>query len=92
MKIKQLIKKLSKLNPEHEVILASDMEGNNYEILDEVNIEAGLKFSKIGEYNEEDGKAPYIYLFTKEDITENPNDFPSEEQYKKAKECIVLYP
>lgn len=68
-----------------EVILASDSEGNNYEILDEVNVEPGLKFSKF-----QIGGA--IELFTKSDITENPNDFPSEEQYKKAKECIVLYP
>ena len=83
MKIKTLIKKLAKLNPEHEVILASDMEGNNYEILDEVNIEVGLKFHK-----HDSG----IELFTQSDITENPNDFPSEEQYRKAKECIVLYP
>ena len=85
MKIKTLIKKLSKLNPEHEVILASDMEGNHYRVLTEVNIELGLKFAE--HYGEGSG----IELFTQSDITENPNDFPSEEQYRKAKNCVVLY-
>ena len=30
MKIKQLIKKLSECNPDAEVIMSSDMEGNRY--------------------------------------------------------------
>ena len=36
MKVKQLIKKLSKLNQDAEVILSSDAEGNSYNYLDEI--------------------------------------------------------
>lgn len=34
MKIKALIEKLSQLNPEHEIIMSSDGEGNSFSPLD----------------------------------------------------------
>lgn len=36
MKVKQLIKKLGKLNQDAEVILSTDAEGNSYNYLDEI--------------------------------------------------------
>ena len=36
MKIKQLIQELSKLNPNLQVVLSSDAEGNSYSILYDV--------------------------------------------------------
>lgn len=41
MKIKQLIKKLQKFNPELEVVVSSDAEGNNFNYLDGVYEEVG---------------------------------------------------
>lgn len=81
MKIKQLIKKLVDFDPELEVIIATDQEGNGYNILTEVVGGSELKFWK------EDRE---ICLATSKDI---PDDEPEEkEKFNKAKSCIVLYP
>lgn len=44
MKVKQLIKKLQKVNPEALVVLSSDSEGNNFSILCDV-IDSNESFS-----------------------------------------------
>lgn len=41
MKIKQLIKKLQKLDPELEVIISSDAEGNCFNYLEDIDVETG---------------------------------------------------
>lgn len=84
MKIKQLIKKLNKLDPESEVLIASDMEGNNYNKLDFISIEKGLRFS-----NRKDLYSYGLTLITPEDV--EIGNF-SQEDYNKAKNCIILYP
>ena len=79
MKIKFLIEKLSKLNPNSEVIISSDSEGNHYGILLDISAPQGLKFSKI------DGE---IVMSTRDEIDE----FFTEKVYNKCKDCVVLYP
>lgn len=69
MKVKQLIKRLQRLNPNDDVVLSSDDEGNSYRLLNSIcdnstytkdgyNIEVGLgKLTpelKEGGYTEED--------------------------------------
>lgn len=49
MKVKQLIKKLEKLNQDAEIILSSDEEGNSYHKLSEI-YNNKLRFSDIGGY------------------------------------------
>ena len=80
MKVKELIKQLEELNPEAEVIIASDEDGNNYSILSDIVSEDGLKFQK-SDYE--------IDLYDK-DYREYEGITAST--YKKLKECIVLYP
>jgi len=55
MKVKELIKRLSKENPEHEVVLSRDEEGNGFSSL------AGVELFKYldGEiYSNDDPKLP----------------------------------
>jgi hypothetical protein len=77
---KQLLKKLEKVPDGAEIILASDAEGNSYSPLYDVSAPKGLR------YIEEDRD---IFLMTKDEIEE---DFPTQEQYDKGKNCIVFYP
>lgn len=80
MKIKNLIKELQKLNPEAEVIIASDSEGNTYKVLTEIYTSEGLKFEK------RDGE---INLMALEEAEE---DEELGRIYKTMKDCFVLYP
>ncbi len=80
MKIKHLISKLNKLNPEAEIIISSDAEGNRYNTINQ--LVDNLKYIEYGE----------ISVFSFEDISEDSQDFPSQKDYNKAKGCIVLYP
>lgn len=87
MKVKQLIETLSKLDPNAEVILSSDAEGNSKGILYEVYAPKDLRFYK-DDYE--------INLMTKEDIDDDAYSVEeikdNRDVYKKSKPAIVLYP
>ena len=83
MKVKQLIKILSKLDPNAEVIMSSDSEGNYYSKFDSPY---NIYFSNGLKYLEDDGE---VYIMTEEDVIEGE---VSKNDYKKGKPCIVLYP
>ena len=76
MKIKTLIKKLSKLNPEADVILASDAEGNSYS-----------KFSDLLESKYEMNDYE-INFFDSCDI----GDEITQKEFDKLKPAVILYP
>lgn len=65
MKVKELIELLKKVNPEHEVIMASDSEGNNFSPLwgwgEAMYIPQNFRYGYIANPDdlEEEGK-PYI--------------------------------
>lgn len=80
MKIKTLIQKLSKLDQESEVFLASDEEGNSFSKLEEIDAAGDLR------YINHDGEIEFI---AKDDID---NDFLTEKEYNKGKKCIILFP
>ncbi len=80
MKIKNLIQKLNKLNPNSEVIVSSDAEGNNYSLLFDISCQEGLRYSK----NDDE-----IILSTRNDID---GYYFTEKEYNKGKDCVVLYP
>ena len=44
MKVKQLIKKLEKANPEADVILSSDMEGNRFGLANEIEYQNFIRY------------------------------------------------
>ena len=77
MKIKNLIKKLSKLNPEAEVILASDAEGNAY---------SKYCHSFETSYRENDSDFEF---FEKLDIKDG---HITKKEFDKLKPAIILYP
>ncbi len=79
MKIKHLISKLNKLNPEAEVIVSSDAEGNNYSQLGFIFSGSETKYRDVG-YG--------IEIVNRDEIDESF----TEKDYNKAKDCIVLYP
>lgn len=64
MKIKTLIKKLNKLDPNLEVVLSSDAEGNSYGILEEIVYldDEYLFDEKTKEYSE-NGKIKSVTLY-----------------------------
>jgi hypothetical protein len=83
MKIKQLIKELSILDPELEVILSSDAEGNSYHELDEIDYkQCGYKKQRY---------EIYIGLthLTKEDADAG---YTEEDVLTGAKPCVIFYP
>lgn len=83
MKVKQLIKELSKLNPELKIILSSDAEGNSYHELDEID------YKQCG-YKKQDYEI-YIGLthLTKKDINVG---YTEEDVLTGAKPCVIFYP
>lgn len=80
MKVKQLIKKLSKLDQNVEVLVSADSEGNHYSRAIDICSSKGLKFSI------EDGD---LELIDSEDVEEG---YFTEAKYKRAKKCIIIYP
>ena len=70
MNVKELMKILENLDPETQVVLQGDAEGNSY---------MGLYSYWFGGFNEEDGEAGYLKLtdklkeegYDEEDILEN---------------------
>lgn len=76
MKVKKLIKELQKLDPDADVILSSDSEGNNYSLMGEA------KYSIASDVRYEKEDYELIILDPEEDA----------EQYEEAKKGIILYP
>lgn len=83
MKIAALIKKLQKLNPNLDIILSSDSEGNCYKELD--FLESCL-YVKTYDEDSEFGK-----IYGELELGESPQDFDSQ-YHTKPKSCAVLYP
>ena len=84
MTIKQLIKKLSKLDQDSEIIIASDSEGNSYNRFTEISHSAGLRY-----VNEPNEHSFGITLIEKYEVDEGEIDL---KDYNKAKPCVVFYP
>jgi hypothetical protein len=94
MKVLQLIKKLSKLNPDAEVLVATDEEGNFYHKLGDIYAPYDLKFFEY------DG----INLCTEEDIIDEDmlkemdekeqfmDGILTQKEYDKFKSCVVIFP
>ena len=57
MKVKDLIENLNKVNPELEILLASDEEGNSYCVMDPNGLSAGRFI------NEDDNKVHDCMVF-----------------------------
>ncbi len=81
MKVKALIKELAECDPNAEVIVASDSEGNNYSQLQTVCVGNKLRYLKQ-DYE--------ISLLSQDDVDEDVEAY--EKDYKKAKPAIVLFP
>lgn len=77
MKVKQLIRKLEKLNQEAEVLLSSDSEGNSHSVFNDICSDV--------KYRKSDYEIEILY---QGDI----GDFVSQKEFDKAKEAIILYP
>lgn len=82
MKVKELIETLSKLNPELDVLIAKDAEGNGFSILHEV----GINHSYII-----DG---YCYEVSIHHLTDElmQSGYCKEDVIEDSTECIVLWP
>jgi hypothetical protein len=85
---KQLLKKLENIPDSARIIISSDAEGNRYCELDEVSHESGLRFYYKTEDSEFGPIQRELQLVTTDDIDE----YFTEKHYKKAKDCVVLYP
>ena len=86
MNVKQLIKKLQKLDQNAEVILSSDSEGNSYNELEAVHDEK-IYYAKSIERHEDEPK-----IIERDIELGDLCDFKHVENYTKPKKCIVLYP
>lgn len=77
MKIKKLIKELQKLDPELEIIVSSDSEGNNFSALQDVSLAEYYrnKDDEFGHYTE-------IEIYDMED----------EDKPANTKKCVILFP
>lgn len=84
MKVIALIKKLQKLDPNAQIIMSSDEEGNTYSELDSV-VDEKLYYAQPLEVYPE-------YTIEREIELGDWVDFKPEEEYTKPKKCIVLYP
>ena len=84
MKVSVLIKKLQKLDPNVEIIMASDAEGNNYLELDAI-VDEKLYYAQPLEVYPE-------YTIEREVELGDLCDFKPKDEYTKPKKCIVLYP
>lgn len=81
MKIKELLEILRSENPDREVILSSDGEGNNY---------SPLYCCNLGNYSSDSESSGQVGL---EKLTEEDKEAGyTEEDILKGKPVIVLYP
>ena len=70
MKIKNLIEKLQKYDPELDVILSSDEEGNTFSYLRQVFFDPDTKFfSQFGGFMEESDVEPNMWKKAKNSVT-----------------------
>lgn len=81
MKVKELIEILTTVDPEEDVLLAIDSEGNRYHLLSEVSVN---QYKWDGDYNAEVG----IRELTPELQAQNY----SEEDVYGDKPCVILWP
>jgi hypothetical protein len=81
MTVKQLINKLQKLDPKATVILASDAEGNNFELLDDIVSNAS--------YKKRDGSFDFGFSELTPKLIEEGFD---KSDVVNGKVAIVLYP
>lgn len=80
MKVKRLINKLSKLDQNVEVLVSADSEGNHYSRAIDICSSKGLKFTTEG---------GDLELIDTEDVEEG---YITKAKYKRAKNCIIIYP
>lgn len=82
MKVKDLINELEDCNPEEEVYLASDPEGNNFRQLYGVDNEFGLVI------NERRVDGPWL-----RELTEDKEQYYSQEDVNEnAENVVILWP
>ncbi len=81
MKVKQLIKLLQKQNPNREVLIATDSEGNSFEIITAIQPCAFCD----GEYGMETGLEKLTPALKKEGYSE-------EDLLEDGKPALVLWP
>ena len=81
MKVKELIEILSKCNPDADVVLSRDEEGNGYGSLSDVSLE----FNWDGEYNAEIGLKELTPDLIKAGYEE-------EDTMPDGYDCVVLWP
>ena len=81
MKVKELIEILSKCNPDADVVLSRDEEGNGYSSLSGVSLE----YNWDGEYNAEIG----LKELTPELIKAG---YEEEDTMPDGLDCVVLWP
>lgn len=83
MKVKKLLKLLEKIDPNAEVILSSDSEGNSFSLLAYVSDENAGYIKEFGG----------IQLVDRE-LTEELKEqgMTNEDVNPKAKKCVILWP
>lgn len=85
MKVKDLIKQLQEQDPELDVCISSDAEGNSYSLLSD-NCLSGVSIYKKDGYNVEIWDVDW----TSDDACQDENDW--EEMKKTYPKCIIIYP
>lgn len=85
MKIKKLLEQLSTLDPNLDVLMAADLEGNSFELLRQVDSD-NIGYTKSG----------YEYCICQRELTKKDTEAGYTEEDlgvdSKAKKCIVLWP
>ena len=81
MKVKELIEILSKCNPDADVVLSRDEEGNGYGSLSDVSLE----YNWDGEYNAEIGLKELTPDLIK-------GGYEEEDTMPDGLDCVVLWP
>lgn len=79
MKIKNLIKKLQKLNPEAIVILSSDSEGNFFSELKDISDE--MKVGNVDSYE--------LEIYNNMSVEDREI---TQKEFDKLKDCVILWP
>lgn len=80
MKVRELIRKLKNIDPDWDVVIASDMEGNTY--------------ATVGDLNDNcvwNGESVYVRVLTPE---HRKAGYSEDDLYhgEGGKDCVVIYP
>ena len=85
MKVKTLIKQLSTLDPDLDILMVADPEGNSFNLLRQVGSD-NIGYTKSG----------YEYYICQRELTKKDSEAGYTEEDlgvdSKAKKCIVLWP